>query len=169
MPCLFSHSLYPSFQWNNHTPLPLLQEIHHLYFLLLRVMVAVAIFLISERKGFLVTHYGISFADFLSGFPLDPVPFDLQYFMIWPFLLHLWQVTSDLTYEPPPEPLLFPLRRLLKSIFFRALLTEWSMATLYAFVSGGFSWDFYLLVIGSHRFESTRSQYSHIASCTRYW
>ena len=33
--------------------------------------------------------------------------------------------------------------------------------------SKGWSWDFSLLVAGSHHFESTRSRYSRVASCTK--
>ena len=50
---------------------------------------AVVRYLISETTGFLGTHSGSSFVQFLGEFPLEPFPFDLQYFWIWPFLPHL--------------------------------------------------------------------------------
>ena len=78
--CLFFHSLWPSFQWNPHAPWPLLREVHHLYFLLFQVMVAVVRCLVSETTGFLVTHYGNSFMDFLGVFPLETFPVDQQSF-----------------------------------------------------------------------------------------
>ena len=56
---------------------------------LLQVMVAVDISLVSETTGFVVTNYGISFVELLGGFPLETVPFGMQYFWIWPFLTHL--------------------------------------------------------------------------------
>ena len=59
-------------------------------------MVAVDISLVSETAGFLVTHYGSSSVELLCEFPIDPVPFDLQYFWIWPILPYLRQVTFDL-------------------------------------------------------------------------
>ena len=71
------------------------------------------------------------------------------------FLSHLWQVIYDLVDKPPPEPLPFPLRQLLKSNCFKALLIDCSMATVYAFVSDGWYWDFYLMLAVSHHFEST--------------
>ena len=169
LPWLFSHSLWSSFQWNPHAPLPLLQDMHHLYFLSLQVMVAVVRLLVSESTGFPITHSGSSCMDFLGVLPLEPFPFDLQSFWICPFLSHLWQVIFDLIDDPLPDPLSFPLWRLLKSTCFKALLIYCSMATVYNFGSESWSWDFYLLVAGSHRFESTRSRYSHVASCTRDW
>ena len=140
---------------------------HHLYFLPLRVMVAVVRYFISKTIGFLVTHSGSSFVHFFDEFPLEPFTFDLQSFWIWPFLPHLWQVISDQADDPFPEPLTFPLRQLLESTCFKTFLIDCSMATVYAFVSEGWSWEFSLLVAGSHRFESTRSRYSRVASCTR--
>ena len=53
-----------------------------MYLLLLRVMVDVAISVVSETIGLLVTHYGSSFMDFLGGFPIEKVPFDLKSFWI---------------------------------------------------------------------------------------
>ena len=132
---------WSSFQWNTHGPLPLLQEVHQLYLLLLRVMVAVARSLVCETIGCLVTHSGRSFADFLVVFPLDPVPFDLQSFWIWRLLPHLWQVTSDLTDEPPPELLIFTLWRLMDSTYFKDLLVDFSMAKVYAFGNEGLPWE----------------------------
>ena len=167
LPCLSFHSSWPSFQWNSHSPWPLLQEVHHLYLLLLWVMVDVVRSLVSETTCLLVTHSGSSFVEFFDKFPLEPFPFDLQSFWIWPFLPHLWQVISDLADVPFSEPLTFPLMRLLKSTCFKDLLIDCSMATVYAFKSKGWSWYFYLLVAGSHRFESTRLQYSRVASYTR--
>ena len=77
LPWLFFHSSWPSFQWNPHSPWTLLQEMHHLYFLLLRVMVDVVRSLVSETTGFLVTHSGSSLMDFLGLFPLEPFPVGL--------------------------------------------------------------------------------------------
>ena len=92
---------------------------------------------------------------------------------LWPALFldrslfsHLWQVISDLEDDPPSYPLPFPLRQLLKPTYFKALLIDCSMATVYAFGSEGLSWHFYLPVAGSHRFELTR-RYLRVASCTR--
>ena len=150
--CLIFHSSWPSFQWNTHAPWPLLQEVHHLYFVLLWVMVAVVRSLVSDTIGFLVTHSERSFVEFLGEFPLYPFTFDLQSFCIWPFLTHLWHVISDLADDPLPEPLPFPLRQLLKSTCFKDLLIGCSMTTVYVFVSEGWYWDFSLLVAGSHRF-----------------
>ena len=130
-PCLFFHSSCPSFQFNPHAPWPLLQEVHNLYLLLLWVMVSVVRSLVSETTGFLVTHFRSSSVDFLGVFPLEPFTVDLQYFCIWPFLPHLWQVISNLEDDPLPEPLPFPLHRLLKSTWFKALLIECSMDTVY--------------------------------------
>ena len=158
LPCLIFHSSWPSFQWNPHAPWPLLQEMYHFYFLSLRVMVSVVRSLVSETTGFLFTHYGSSFVDFFDDLTLEPFPFDLQSFWIWPFLPHLWHFPYDLANDPFPEPLPFPLLQLLKSTCFKALLIYCSMATVYAFGSKGWSWDFYLLVSGPHRFESTRFQ-----------
>ena len=93
-----------------------------LVLLFFRVMMYVAKYLVSETTGFLVTHYGISFADLLGGFPLEPFPFDLKSFWICPLLPHLWKVMSDLADDPLPEPLPFPMRRLLKSTRFKDLL-----------------------------------------------
>ena len=73
---------------------------------------------------FLVTHSESSFGNFLGGFPPEPFTFDLQSFCIWHFLSHLRQVISDLANYPPPEPLPFPLRKLSKSTFFKALLVD---------------------------------------------
>ena len=70
LPCLFFHSSWPSFQWNPHAPWPILQEVHHLYFLLVRVVVDVVRYLVYETTGFLVTHYGSSFMEFLGVLPL---------------------------------------------------------------------------------------------------
>ena len=167
LPYLFFYFSWPSFQWNPHALWPLLQEVHHLYFLLLRVMVDVVRSLVSDTTGFLVAHSGSSFVDFLGEFPLETFTFELQSFWIWPLLLHLWQFISDLVDYPLPEPLPFPLRRLLKSTWFKVLLIYCSMDTVYALGSEGWSWYFYLLVAGSHRFESTISRYSRVASCTR--
>ena len=167
LPWLIFHSLWPFFQLNPHSPWPLLQEVRHLYFLSLRVIVYVVGSLISETTGFLVNYYGSSFVEFFDELPLDTIPFDLQYFWICPFLPHLWQVISDLLDDPFSEPLPFPLRRLFKSTCFKALLIDCSMATVYSFGSEGWSWDFYLLVAGSHLFESTRLRYYCVASCTR--
>ena len=119
------------------------------------------------KKGFLVTHYGITLVYFLGGFPLDPVPFDLHSFWIWTFLSHLWQVIFDPADEPPLESLTFTLWWLLKPTCFNALLANWSMSTVYSFGSKGCSWDFSLLLIHSHRFELIRSRYSRIAYFTR--
>ena len=105
---------YFSFQWNPHAPWPLLQEVHHLYWLLLRVMVAVIRYLVSETTGFLVTYSGSSFVDFLGEFPPELFIFDLQSFWIWKFLPHLWQVISDLSDDLLPDPLSFPLWLILK-------------------------------------------------------
>ena len=167
LPCLFLHSSCPSFQWNPHAQLPLFQEVHHLYFFLLRFMLAVAIYLVCETPVFLVTHYGSSFVEFLGGSPLEPVPFDLQYLWIWTFLPHLWQVTFDLTDDLPTEPLPFTLRQILKSSFFKALLNNFPMATVYAFISEGWYWDFSLPLAGYQHFESKILWYSLLASCTR--
>ena len=82
--------------------------------------------LVYETTVFLVTHSGSSFTEFLSGFPLEPVTFDLQYFWLWPFLPHLLQVKFDLTDHPPTDPTQFPLRTLLKSNFFKYLLINCS-------------------------------------------
>ena len=163
----FFHSSWPSFQWNTHAPLPLFQEMHHLYFLSLRIMVDVVRSLVSESIGFLVTHSGGSFMDLLGVLPLEPFPFDLQSFWIWPFLPHFWHFPSDLANNPFSELLTLPLQRLLKSTCFKALLIYFSMNTVYAFGSEGWSWDFSFLVAGSHLFEFTRSWYSRVASCTR--
>ena len=78
LPWLFFQSSWPSFQWNPHAPWPLLQEVRHLYFFLLRVMVAVVRSFVSDTTGFLVTHYGISFMDFLGALPLELFPVDPQ-------------------------------------------------------------------------------------------
>ena len=91
--------------------------------------------LVYETIGFLVTNHGSSFVDFLGGFPSDPFTFDLQSYWIWPFLSHLRQVIYDLANEPLPEPLQFSLRRILKSTCFKELLTDCSMAKVYAFGS----------------------------------
>ena len=111
-------------------------------------MLAVVSYLVSETTGILVTHSGISFLDFLGGFPSEPFPFDLQSFCIWQFLPNLWQVISDLADDSLPEPLPFLLWRLLKSICFKAFLINCSMSTLYAFGIEGWSWNFCLLVAG---------------------
>ena len=95
-------------------------------------MVDFARSLVYETSGLLTIHFGISFSDFLGGLPLYKVHFDLQYFLIWPFWPHLWQVISDLADEPPPETLPFPLWRILKSTCFKVLLIEWSTETVYA-------------------------------------
>ena len=87
-------------------------------------MVDVARYLVSETKGFLVTHYGSSFENFLGGFPPEPFPFELHYFLIWTFLPQLWQVTSNLEDDPPPEPLPFPLWRSLKSTLLQILVDQ---------------------------------------------
>ena len=136
-------------------------------FLLLRVVVAVVRSLVSDTTGFLVAHSGSSFLEFFGVLPLETFPVDLYSFWICPFLPHLWQVISDLVDYPLPEPLLFPLRRLLKSTCFKALLINCSMDIVYDFGSEGWSWYFYLLVSSYHRFESTTSRYSCVASCTR--
>ena len=167
MHCLFFHSSWPSFQWNPHSPWPLFQEMQHLYLLLLRFMVAVVRSLVSDSTGFLVTHSGSSFMYFLGVLPLETFPVDLQSFLIWPFLPHLWQAISDLEDDPLPEPLPFSLQRTLKSTWSKALLVDCSMATLYAFGSEGWYLDFSFLVAGSHRFISMRSWYSLVASYTR--
>ena len=82
-----------------------------------------------------------------------------RFISLWPavfidmeFLPHLLQVISDLSYDPPPDPLPFPLQRLLKWTCFKALLIDCSMATVYAFGREGWSWEFSLLVSGSHCF-----------------
>ena len=107
-------------------------------------------------------------ADFLGGSPPETFPFDLKSFLICTFLPHFWQFMSDLADEPPLDPLPFKLRRLLKSTCFKDFFIEFSMATVYEFGSEGWSWDFYLMVAGYHRFESTRLRYYRIAYCTRY-
>ena len=93
--------------------------------------------LVSETPGFLVNHYGSSFLEFLGGFPLEPVNFDFQSFWIWPFLPHWQKATFDLTDDLTPEMPPFPLQSILKSTRFKALLTNFSMATVYAFRSEG--------------------------------
>ena len=110
-----------------------------MYLLLLLVMVAVVRSFVSETTGFLVTHSGRSFVDFLGVLPLEPFAFDLKYFWIWPFLPHLWQVISDLADDLLPEPLPFPLWRIFKSTCFKAFLIYYSMATVYGFGSEGWS------------------------------
>ena len=42
------HSVWSSFQWNTHTPLPLLKDVYHLWFFLLQVMIGVSRSLVSE-------------------------------------------------------------------------------------------------------------------------
>ena len=148
----FFHYSWPSFQWNTHAPWPLLQEVHHLYLLSLRFVVPVFRYLVYETTSFLVAYSRSSCVDFLGDFPLELFLFDLQSIWIWPFLPHLWLVISDLSDDPFPEPLSFPLWRFLKSTFFKALLIVCWMATVYSFGIEGCSWDFYLLVAGSHPF-----------------
>ena len=167
LPWLIFQSDWPSFQWNTHAPWPLFQEAHHLYLLLLQVMVAVVIYLVSDKTGLLVTHSGSSFVEFLVGLPLELFPFDMQSFWIWPFLTHLWQVIYDMIDEPLLEPLPFPLRQLLKQTCFKALFMDCSINIVYEFGSEGWYWEFSLLIAGSHRFKSTRSRYSCVDSCTR--
>ena len=88
-------------------------------------------------------------------------------FWIWPFLPHLWQVISYLVDDTLPDSLPFTLRQILKSTCFKALLIGCSITTVNDFGSEVWSWDFSFLVAGSHRFESTRSRYYCVASCTR--
>ena len=115
----------------------------------------------------LVTHYGRSFVNFLDGLPLEPVPFNMQYFWKWTFLPQLWPVTFDLSDDPTPEPLTFILWILLKLTCFKDMLINSSIAKVYYFGIKGWSWYFSLLVSGSHLFESTRLRYPPIAYCTR--
>ena len=106
LPGFILHSSCPSFQWKPHAPLPLFQEVHILYFLLLQVVVYAARSLVSKITGFLVTYSWISFMWYLGGFPLEPVTFEVQSFCIWLFLTHLWKVTFDLADEPLTKPIL---------------------------------------------------------------
>ena len=103
----------------------------------------------------------------LGWVPTEPFTFNLQYFLRWPFLPQLWQVIHDLADDRPTDPLPFPLRRLLKSTWSKALLINYSIATVYSFGSESSYLDFYLLIAGSLHFESTRSRYYHIDSCAR--
>ena len=99
LPCLTFHSLWPSVQWNSDAPWPLLKEVHHLYFLLSRVIVSVVKSLVSDTTAFLLTHSGSSFVELLGVIPLEPFTVDLQSFLIWPFyhtcdrLYLTWQMT----------------------------------------------------------------------------
>ena len=47
-------------------------------------MVDVERYLLYKTTGFLLTHSGSSFANFLVGFPQETFLFDLQYLLIWP-------------------------------------------------------------------------------------
>ena len=78
-------------------------------------MVGVERSLVYETTGFLVTHSGRSFVDFLFGLPIDLVPLYLQSFVICPLLPRLWQVIYDLADEPPPDTLTLTVWRILKS------------------------------------------------------
>ena len=130
--------------------------------MLLWVVVDVASYLVFEITGLLVTNYGSLCEDFLCGFWIGTVNFGLKSFYIWPFLPHLRQVKFDLVDDPPPDPPPFTLWWILKSTWFKTLLTIFSIAKVYSFGSEGWYWDFSLTVAVSCHFGSTRSRYSRI-------
>ena len=66
-------------------------------------------YLVEERTGFLVTHSGSSFVNFLYGLPLEPFTLDLHYLWLWTFLPNLLHIKFDLEDDPTPDPLPFPL------------------------------------------------------------
>ena len=78
---------------------------------------------------------------------------------LWPALFievalstQLWQFVYGLIYDPPPEPLTFPLWWIFKSACFKSLLIDCSISTVYALVIEGWSWNFYSPAASSHRF-----------------
>ena len=98
---------------------------------------------------------------------IEPCLFNLWYIWMWPFLTHFWQILFDLEYYPPIDLLMLPLFLLLKSNWFKSLLTDFSTATVYSFGSEGWSWDFSLLSAGSYRMESTILRYPCVYSYKR--
>ena len=73
------------------------------------------------RNNSYAPHYAIgrySIREFKTG----AEPFMLAIIII--IIIIMWQVLSDLADDPIPDPLSFPLRRLLKSTCFKALLID---------------------------------------------
>ena len=121
-PCSSFCSLQYPFQWNHHALFKLLKEVHNFYF----------IFVVGHggcwqvfsiwKPVFLVDPYCRLLFYFWGDLPLEPFPSNLQFFLLFSFLPHVWQITYSLEYDTPPEPFPLPLWSLLKSTCFKSLL-----------------------------------------------
>ena len=135
LPWFYLHSLWLSLYWNPHATLPILQEVNHLYFLLLHGMVDVSLYLLSEKTGLFVNHSLILIFGFLNWFPLYPFTLDLQSLQKFLLLSHMGQIIFYRANDPPPDPLIFPMLYLLKQTCLKAVLSDCLIVTVYDFRS----------------------------------
>ena len=112
--CFYLQYLCPPFQWKPHKPFPSLQELHHLYLLLLWFVVDVSRYFVYETMGYIVSHYGSLLVGILDEYPPKPFTFYLQPLWRHPLLSQFLQVIYDLEDNPPLDSLPFLLKKLKK-------------------------------------------------------